>query len=126
MMAQLVADKNILKSDGSLTEAQKSQLNIRQLALKLTANSMYGCLGFSYSRFFAKHLAALVTSKGREILLNTKDLIQKMNLDVIYGDTDSVMVNTNSNDFDEVFKLMTNFDSQMEDYVATVRQITDE
>ena len=97
--------KNILKSDGSLTEAQKSQLNIRQLALKLTANSMYGCLGFSYSRFFAKHLAALVTSKGREILLNTRDLIQKMNLDVIYGDTDSVMVNTNSNDFDEVFKL---------------------
>ena len=84
----------------------QSQLNIRQLALKLTANSMYGCLGFSYSRFFAKHLAALVTSKGREILLNTRDLIQKMNLDVIYGDTDSVMVNTNSNDFDEVFKLL--------------------
>ena len=97
--------KNILKSDGSLSEAQKAQLNIRQLALKLTANSMYGCLGFSYSRFFAKHLAALVTSKGREILLNTKDLIQKMNLDVIYGDTDSVMVNTNSNDYEEVFKL---------------------
>merc|ERR1719376_346128 len=88
-----------------LTEAQKVQLNIRQLGLKLTANSMYGCLGFSYSRFFAKPLAALVTSKGREILLQTRDLIQKMNLDVIYGDTDSVMVNTNSNDYDEVFKL---------------------
>ena len=28
-----------------------------------------------------------------------------MNLDVIYGDTDSVMVNTNSNDYEEVFKL---------------------
>merc|ERR1719318_1937867 len=96
--------KNILKRD-KLTEAQKVQLNIRQLGLKLTANSMYGCLGFSYSRFFAKPLAALVTSKGREILLQTRDLIQKMNLDVIYGDTDSVMVNTNSNDYDEVFKL---------------------
>jgi len=96
--------KNILKTD-KLTEAQKTQLNIRQLGLKLTANSMYGCLGFSYSRFFAKPLAALVTSKGREILLQTRDLIQKMNLDVIYGDTDSVMVNTNSNDYDEVFKL---------------------
>eukprot|EP00090_Calanus_glacialis_P016583 TRINITY_DN25936_c0_g1_i4.p1 TRINITY_DN25936_c0_g1~~TRINITY_DN25936_c0_g1_i4.p1 ORF type:complete len:1464 (-),score=583.40 TRINITY_DN25936_c0_g1_i4:126-4448(-) len=96
--------KNILKRD-KLTEAQKVQLNIRQLGLKLTANSMYGCLGFSYSRFFAKPLAAMVTSKGREILLQTRDLIQKMNLDVIYGDTDSVMVNTNSTDYDEVFKL---------------------
>ena len=57
-------------------------------------------------RFYAKHLAAMVTSKGREILLQTKDLIQKMNLDVIYGDTDSVMVNTNSHDFEEVYRFV--------------------
>ena len=28
-----------------------------------------------------------------------------MGLDVIYGDTDSIMINTNSRNFDEVFKL---------------------
>jgi len=98
------AVKNMLKGE-KLTDAQRQQLDIRQLGLKLTANSMYGCLGFSFSRFYAKHLAAMVTSKGREILLQTKDMISKMNLDVIYGDTDSVMVNTNSHDFDEVYRL---------------------
>lgn len=29
----------------------------------------------------------------------------QMNLDVIYGDTDSIMINTNSKALDEVFKL---------------------
>ncbi|XP_039728404.1 DNA polymerase alpha catalytic subunit [Pteropus medius] len=39
------------------------------------------------------------------ILMHTKEMVQKMNLEVIYGDTDSIMINTNSTNLEEVFKL---------------------
>lgn len=50
-------------------------------------------------------LSEFFAAKGREILMSTKDLVQKLSYEVVYGDTDSIMINTNILEYDQVFKI---------------------
>ncbi|KAI6139794.1 hypothetical protein BKA82DRAFT_955077 [Pisolithus tinctorius] len=112
LIATLVQRRRQVKSlmkDRSVPHAKLLQYDIKQQALKLTANSMYGCLGFEYSRFYARPLAALTTFKGREILTHTRELAETLQLDVVYGDTDSVFVNSNVTELSEALKISAEF-----------------
>lgn len=108
LIATLVSRRREVKKlmkDKSATAEQINTWDIKQLALKLTANSMYGCLGYTKSRFYARPLAVLTTYKGREILRSTKELAESRSLQVIYGDTDSVMINANVDNIADALKV---------------------
>lgn len=112
LIATLVSRRRQVKAlmkDKRATVDQLATWDIKQLALKLTANSMYGCLGYTQSRFYARPLAMLTTFKGREILRSTKDLAESTQLRVIYGDTDSVMINTNADNIEDAMKVGIDF-----------------
>ncbi|KAG9309455.1 hypothetical protein JVU11DRAFT_10424 [Chiua virens] len=118
LIATLVQRRRQVKSlmkDRSITHAKLLQYDIKQQALKLTANSMYGCLGFEYSRFYARPLAALTTFKGREILTHTCELAESLELEVVYGDTDSVFVNSNATELSEALKISADFKKAVND-----------
>lgn len=92
--------KNAIKSvenrniDENKKRIEIDRLNTKQLALKILANSMYGYLGFKGSRFPALDIAETITQKGRDALAIAIKTVNNMGYKIIYGDTDSVMINS--------------------------------
>jgi len=71
--------------------------NARQLALKISCNSIYGFTGAQQGTYYCPQIASAVTTHGRFLIESTKQIIEtdftQLGAEVIYGDTDSVMVN---------------------------------
>ena len=71
----------------------KKVLDGRQLALKLSANSVYGFTGATIGQLPCLEISSSVTSIGRSMIEKTKNEVERLfDAEVIYGDTDSVMV----------------------------------
>jgi DNA polymerase elongation subunit (family B) len=66
----------------------------KQLAYKITANSLYGQLGASKGSIYLKELAACVTATGRKLIMFSRNYILTTypGSEVIYGDTDSIFI----------------------------------
>lgn len=103
---------------------KKAVLNGRQLALKVTANSVYGLTGATNGKLPCIAIASSTTSFGRQMIEKTKAEVEaKYNIangyshdaEVIYGDTDSVMVKFGTSDLAEAMKL----GQEAADYVSS-------
>ncbi|XP_034213465.1 DNA polymerase delta catalytic subunit isoform X2 [Prunus dulcis] len=103
ILEELLAARKRAKAD--LKEAkdplEKAVLDGRQLALKISANSVYGFTGATVGQLPCIEISSSVTSYGRQMIEHTKNLVKEKftvlkgyehNAEVIYGDTDSVMV----------------------------------
>ncbi|RPB11091.1 DNA polymerase delta subunit [Morchella conica CCBAS932] len=93
---------------------KKAVLNGRQLALKISANSVYGITGATVGKLPCLQIASSVTSYGRQMIEKTKEEVEKKytiangyshDAQVIYGDTDSVMVKFGMGDLPTAMKL---------------------
>jgi DNA polymerase II len=65
---------------------------VKSHAIKILMNSFYGVLGTPACRFHDPRLANAITGFGREVLLWCKERIEAGGRRVLYGDTDSLFV----------------------------------
>jgi DNA polymerase elongation subunit (family B) len=74
-------------------EFERQIMNGRQLALKISCNSVYGFTGALMCDYACPPIAATVTCYGRDLISRTKAYAEDIfNSVVIYGDTDSIFV----------------------------------
>uniref|UniRef100_A0A803KN93 DNA polymerase n=1 Tax=Chenopodium quinoa TaxID=63459 RepID=A0A803KN93_CHEQI len=116
ILEELITARKRAKAD--LKEAKdplvKAVLDGRQLALKISANSVYGFTGASVGQLPCLEISSSVTSYGRQMIEHTKKLVEdkftvvggyEHNAEIIYGDTDSVMVQFGASTVEEAMKL---------------------
>ncbi|KAK5380408.1 DNA-directed DNA polymerase delta [Exophiala xenobiotica] len=93
---------------------KKAVLNGRQLALKISANSVYGLTGATVGKLPCLAIASSTTSYGRQMIEKTKNEVESKytiangyshDAQVIYGDTDSVMVKFGEKDLSKTMEL---------------------
>jgi len=68
------------------------QYDRQQAAVKVIMNSLYGVLGWDRFRLYDKEMGAAITATGREVISFTQRAAAELDKEVIYGDTDSVML----------------------------------
>lgn len=93
---------------------KKAILDGRQLALKISANSVYGFTGATIGKLPCLAISSSVTAFGRQMIETTKHEVEshycikngyEHDSKVIYGDTDSVMVKFGTKDLNEAMRL---------------------
>lgn len=103
VLENLLAARKRAKADLKVEKDpfKKAVLDGRQLALKISANSVYGFTGATIGKLPCLAISTSVTAYGRQMIDLTKHEVEKEysikngyehDAQVIYGDTDSVMV----------------------------------
>jgi DNA polymerase I len=85
-------EKKALRNTFAFGSPQYVMYDMQQNVLKVIMNTYYGVSGYTRFRLFDREIGAAVTSVGRAIIEHTRREIEKMGYTVIYGDTDSCMV----------------------------------
>jgi DNA polymerase I len=85
--------------DPKLDAATRFQYEVIQSSMKVILNAAYGVLGAETSDLYTPAAAESITAIGRFSIDKTIGLAKKLNLEIIYGDTDSLFIKNATKNF---------------------------
>jgi len=85
-------EKKALRNTFAFGSPEYVMYDMQQNVLKVIMNTYYGVSGYTRFRLFDREIGSAVTSVGRAIIEHTRRVIEQQGHRVIYGDTDSCMV----------------------------------
>ncbi|WP_050048051.1 DNA-directed DNA polymerase [Halanaeroarchaeum sulfurireducens] len=117
MVDELLAEREEKKAIRNEYDPDSDEYDVydrQQAAVKVIMNSLYGVLGWERFRLYDKEMGAAVTATGREVIEFTETAANERDKQVIYGDTDSVMLEL-GHDVDRETAIEQSFD--IEEYI---------
>ncbi|KIP08801.1 hypothetical protein PHLGIDRAFT_103803 [Phlebiopsis gigantea 11061_1 CR5-6] len=116
ILEDLIAARKRAKADlkKETDPFKRAVLDGRQLALKISANSVYGFTGATIGKLACLPISSSTTAFGRQMIEKTKQEVEaeysvangrEHDAEVIYGDTDSVMVKFGPTDLETVMAM---------------------
>ncbi len=104
IISELLKERDLkknLRNEYPFGSSEYHLYDMQQNVIKVIMNTYYGVSGYSRFRLYDREIGAAVTSVGRAIIEHTRNTIEKMGYNVIYGDTDSCMVQIPANSLEE-------------------------
>ena len=81
-----------LSKNQTITEEQRQQYTVVSQALKVILNASYGVMGAEIFPLYFLPVAEATTAIGRYIILQTIQRCKEIEIQVLYGDTDSLFI----------------------------------
>lgn len=118
LLENLVNERKIVKSK---LEVEKDPVMIKLLdatqnAIKASANSVYGILGSKFGKMGLLDIAQTITFQGRQLITTCAEYLRdKYDAKIVYGDTDSIMVDFNVKETKETTDLGLKISKELSD-----------
>jgi DNA polymerase II len=86
-------------------KAKKEKNELESNAIKILMNSFFGIIANQNCRFYSLEIANAITHFGQHIIKLSREKVEELGHEVIYGDTDSFFVNPNTTNYEEAEKI---------------------